>query len=58
MDIKKIRAKALLTQVEFAKEIGVSPMTIQRWENGQVPSWRFQRKIIEFCNKNEINIKE
>jgi DNA-binding transcriptional regulator YiaG len=33
MDIRKIRKKLGLTQEEFAKELGVCPTTISRWEN-------------------------
>ena len=32
-EIVKVRKKAFLTQVEFAKEIGVSFSTVNRWEN-------------------------
>lgn len=57
MDIKQIREKALLTQVEFAKVIGISFMTVQRWEQGKnKPSFRLRRKILNFCKENNIEI--
>lgn len=34
-DIKKIRLSAILTQEEFAKEVGVSFATVNRWETGK-----------------------
>ena len=33
--IKKLRNKMLLTQSEFAKELGVSIASVARWETGQ-----------------------
>ena len=47
--IKKIRLQLGLTQVNFAKKIGVSFTTVNRWENGKnKPSqlaWQHLRKI-------------
>lgn len=57
MDIKKIREKAFVTQSDFAKEIGVSIVSVQKWEWGQSkPSLRNTKKIVEFCKKNNIKI--
>lgn len=33
--VKKLRETLLLTQEEFAKEIGVSFASVNRWENGK-----------------------
>jgi len=33
-DIKKLRKRLGLTQIEFAKEVGVSFATANRWEQG------------------------
>lgn len=55
--IKKIRLTAMLTQQEFADAIGVGIATVQRWEWGNgTPSLRHQRKIVEFCKLNGIDI--
>lgn len=55
MDIKGIREKALLTQKEFAKELGVSIGIVQRWEkNENQPSLRYKRRLIQFCKENGI----
>lgn len=55
MDIKKIRTTAMLTQMDFAKEIGVSYVTIAKWEKNKAePSLRHKRKIIEFAIDNGI----
>lgn len=34
-DIKKIRKELGLTQVEFAKKLGVDTKTVQNWEAGK-----------------------
>ena len=57
MDIKRIRRKALMTQTEFAKAIGVSLCAVQCWEQKvNKPSFRNLRKILDFCKKREIKI--
>lgn len=33
--IRDIRIRSLLSQADFAKEIGVSFSTVNRWENGK-----------------------
>lgn len=33
--VKAIRAKAGMTQVEFSREVGVDAITISRWERGR-----------------------
>lgn len=53
--IKIIRRKSLLSQSDFAKELGVSFSTVNRWENGKaVPKIYTLRLICEFCNKHNI----
>lgn len=55
-DIKQIRRKAFLTQEEFAKTIGVSFATVNRWETGKAqPKLKTMRLIDEYCKKNSIN---
>ncbi len=57
MDTKSIRLKALLTQAEFAKELGVHPETVRAWEKGKCkPSFKQQRKIVEFAKERNIEI--
>ena len=54
--IKEIRIKSLLSQADFAQEIGVSFSTVNRWENGKaIPGFKTLKKIKEFCNKNNID---
>ncbi len=54
-DIRKIRIKNILTQEEFAKELGVSFATINRWETGKSrPSIKAMKNLDDYCKKNNI----
>lgn len=53
--IKTIRRKTLLSQSDFAKEIGISFSTVNRWENGKaVPKLCKLKLIKDFCVKHNI----
>lgn len=55
-DIKKIRIKTFLSQEAFAKELGVSFNTVNRWETGkQKPSLKVMKQIDDYCKKNNID---
>lgn len=57
--IKEIRKKLLMTQLEFSSAINISLATIQKWEqNMNNPSFKYQRKILDFCKQNNINIED
>lgn len=50
--VKWVRGELLLTQAEMAKEIGVTPSTISRWENSsREPSFLGKKQFIQFCKK-------
>lgn len=54
-DIKMFRQKCLLSQEAFAKEIGVSFATVNRWETGKTaPSYKAIKKIKEYCQEHRI----
>lgn len=56
--VKDIRIKALLSQDAFAKEIGVSFSTVNRWEMGKAkPRYDALKKIKAFCEKNKISFE-
>ena len=55
-DIKRIRLSAILTQEEFAKEVGVAFATVNRWETGKAkPTIKAMMLIDEYCKKNNID---
>ena len=50
-----LRKTMLLSQTEFAKKLGVSFATVNRWEKGHHnPTYKQLRKIKELCLKYEI----
>lgn len=52
--IRILRGKFLLTQDAFAKELGVSSATVNRWETEKaMPNISAMRAIKSFCEKNE-----
>lgn len=56
---KQLREKLILTQTEFAEQLGVSFTTVCRWENGtHEPTMKFKRKIVELCKKNNIALED
>jgi len=54
--IKEIRIKSLMSQNDFAHELGVSFSTVNRWEKGRaMPNYKALKKIREFCQVNSID---
>ena len=52
-DIKLLRQRCLLSQQDFAKELGVSFATINRIESGKSkPTYKL---IDDYCKKNAID---
>lgn len=50
-----VRTKLLLTQAKLAKELGVSVVTISRWETQDRKPQAIQYgKFLSFCEKNGI----
>ena len=55
-DIKAIRQKGLMSQEDFAKDLGVSFSTVNRWECGKAkPSYKAMKQIDDYCKANEID---
>lgn len=53
--LKEIRRKCLLSQSEFAEELGISFSTVNRWENNKsTPNYQTLKKIRDFCEKKGI----
>ena len=46
-DIKKIRKRTGLSQVMFAGSLGVSPKTVEAWENGRNKPEGASRRLLE-----------
>ena len=57
--IKKLRSKMLLTQMEFAKYLGVSFASINRWETGRFePTMKIKRKLAPLFQEYKIEVKK
>ena len=57
--IKKLRNKMLLTQSEFAKELGVSIASVARWETGEnEPTRKVKTKLAPLFEKYNIEVGE
>ena len=55
--IKALRESMILSQEEFAKYLGVSFATVNRWEKGHhEPTYAAKRKIIALCKKHNISL--
>ena len=55
-DIRTIRQKCLLSQEAFAKELGVSFVTVNRWESGKTtPTYKTMKLIDDFCKGHSID---
>lgn len=54
--LKKTRRKLGLTQEDLARELNVSWVTINRWENGKtVPFKNTMMQFVKFCRENNVN---
>ena len=57
--ILKLRAHLNMSQEEFAKFLGVSFTSVNRWENGiHEPTKLAKVKILELIEKYDIKVKE
>lgn len=55
--IKGIRTAANMSQEQFAKAIGTTAVSINRWENGKaMPNKIAQKQIYEFCKEYNIDL--
>ena len=53
--IKKLRDEMLLTQEEFGEVLGVSLVTVNRWENGKFePTIKIKRELRHLFLKYKI----
>ncbi len=57
--IKTIRTKLNLNQEQLASLMGVSPVTVNRWENGKAkPSLMAQKQLYEICVGHQLDLAE
>lgn len=57
--VKAVRTQLFVTQKQLAKELGCTPLTIVRWENGQKePRLLLGAKFTKFCKDKGITFEE
>ena len=57
-DIKELRLKMMLSQVEFARLLGVCFASVNRYETGKSkPTYKVQRKLKELMDKEEMRME-
>ncbi len=57
--IKKMRELTGMSQEQFAKELGTSVVSINRWENGKsLPNPMAQQQLFSFCEKHNVDIAD
>lgn len=55
--IKTIRQSTGMNQEQFAKALGTTTLSINRWENGKTqPNKMAQTQLFEFCKRNNIDM--
>lgn len=56
--IKALRNKLIISQEELARLLGVSIVSVNRWENGHhEPTIKVKRKIADLLKENDIEVK-
>lgn len=56
---KLVREQLFLNQIDFAKLLGVSFATVNRWETGKCePNFKAKKAFHELCEKNNILFEE
>lgn len=57
--IKEIRTAAGMNQEQFAKALGTTPLSINRWENGKtLPNKMAQTNLYNFCKNRSIDLAQ
>lgn len=56
--IKQIRQRHFLSQEAFAKELGVSFATVNRWESGKTkPTYKTMKLLDDYCKKSGLALE-
>lgn len=58
-ELKNIRQKSFLSQEAFARELGVSFSSVNRWEGGRAkPNLLAMKSIKMFCESHDIDFSQ
>lgn len=54
-EIKNFRLSCLMNQTEFANALGVSFITVNRWENGRArPNIKAMKALKRYCAEHDL----
>ena len=57
--VKIAREKLVLSQTEFAKELGVAFASVNRGENGvRIPTYALQRRFYDYCASKALSFRK
>jgi len=56
LNVAQIRNRMGITQKEFAKRVGVTPLAIANWEKGATPRDRHIKSIIELAHSHNVRV--
>lgn len=57
--IKNIRNSVNMNQEQFAKSLGTTVLSVNRWENGKTePNKMAQKQLYQFCKDNSIDLAD
>lgn len=57
--IKHIRSSFCMNQEQFAKALGTTAVTVNRWENGKtIPNGMAQKRIFELYKENNLDLSD
>ena len=57
--VKQLRERIIMTQSEFAKLLGVSAITVSRWESGVFePTIKVKRKLSQLFMDYNIEVEQ
>ena len=56
-EIKNLRLAAKMSQEEFARELGISFATVNRWENKRTTPSRLAKRLLEQFRKRSARVR-
>lgn len=56
-EIRQLRLATGLSQEDFARELGISFATVNRWENNKAAPSRLAQRLLDKCKKRRDRIQ-
>ena len=55
--LKELRLAAEMTQADVAEKVDVSQAAVSRWEDGNMPTAKYRRKLAQLFHVGEEDLK-